>query len=52
MVVRELNIEIIRGFFDEIGSFYEKIEFKYWMFLLFEVVFEKFVVQDLFKELN
>ena len=40
MAARELNIEILRGLSEVIGSFYEKI------------VPEKVVIQDLFKELN
>ena len=52
MAARELNIEIIRGLSDEIGSFYEKTESKYWTSLPSEAVSEKLAVQDLFKELN
>lgn len=44
MVVKELNCEIIRGFFEEIGNFFKEIEFKYWTVLLFEAVFEKFAI--------
>lgn len=52
MATRELNIEIIRGLSEQIGSFYEKTESKYWKSLPSEAVPEKLVIQDLFKELN
>ena len=45
MAARELNIEIIRGLSEEIGSFYEKIESKYWESLPSEAVPEKLVIQ-------
>ena len=43
---------IIRGLSEEIGSFYEKTESKYWTSLPSEAVPEKLEIQDLFKELN
>ena len=52
MAARELNTEIIRGLSKEIGSFYEKTESKYWKSWPSEVVAEKLVIQNLFKELN
>lgn len=52
MAARELNIEIIRGLSEEIESFYEKAEAKYWKFLPSEAVPEKLAIQDLFKVLN
>ena len=52
MAARELNDEIIRDLSEEIGSFYEKTESKYWTSLPSEAVPEKFAIQDLFKELN
>ena len=52
MAARELNIEIIRGLSEEIGSFYEKIESKYWGSLSSEAIPEKLAIRDLFKELN
>ena len=52
MAARELNIEIIRGLSEEIGSFYEKIESKYWGSLSSESIPEKLAIQDLFKELK
>lgn len=52
MSAKELNMEIIEGLSEEIGSFYEKTEAKYWMSLPTEAVPEKLAVQVLFKELN
>ena len=44
MAARKLNIEIIRGLSEEIGSFYKKIESKYWESLSAEAVHEKLVI--------
>ena len=52
MAARGLNGEIIRDLSEEIGSFYEKTESKYWTSLPSEAVPEKLAIQDLFKELN
>ena len=52
MAARELNIEIMRGLSEEIGSFCEKIESKYWGSLAFEAIPDKLTIPDLFKEFN
>ena len=44
MAARELNDEIIRDLSEEIGSFYEKTESKYWTSLPSEAVPEKLAI--------
>ena len=52
MAAKELNTEVIKGISEEIQSFYEKTESKYWKSLPTEAVSEKLALQDLFKELH